>query len=281
VFTNLTNFTKALIFYGLAFGLTTIVSFLSPRLGHPPVLTFLLHMYTPTVAALLMLLVVTRDGYAKSGWRSLGFQRFGIRSVGLALLAPLVLMSGVYGLVWSTGVGRFATPAGFSLVELPLNVIIGLVITASFALGEEIGFRGYMLPRLMHLGTTRAYVLSGLLHGLWHFPLLLLTPLQPIHGSWLIIGPVFLMILTAAGVFYGYVQQTGGMWLATLAHGAINQFLDLFKMFTVTTSPVLLEYMAGETGVLTLAVTVLLVGVILYRLHQQQASGMMHLPAGV
>ena len=278
MFTNLTNSTKAFLFYVLAFGLTTTVSLLSPLLGD---VTMILHMYTPTLAVLLMLLVVTRDGYSKAAWQSLGLHRLGLRSWWLALLGPLVLLSAVYAIVWISGVGSFVLPAGFKLAELPLEFIVGLVITSAFALGEEIGFRGYLLPHLTHLGITRALLLSGFLHGLWHFPLMLLTPFYPIQGSWLIIGPVFLLTLTAAGVFYGYLQLTSGsVWPTTLAHGAINRLLDLFKMFTVAALPVVLEYLAGETGVLTMAATALFAGFFLYRLRRRQSTLAVQLPSG-
>lgn len=54
--------------------------------------------------------------------------------------------------------------AGFTSTLLP--VILGL-----FALGEEIGWRGYVLPRLRHLGTRGALIVSGLLWSTWHWPL--------------------------------------------------------------------------------------------------------------
>jgi membrane protease YdiL (CAAX protease family) len=277
--TNLSNSAKALLFYGLAFGLTLMVSLLAPRLGE---LTMLLHMFTPALAALLMLLVVTRDGYSRDSWRALGLHRAGLRWWGFALLGPLVVMLVVYGLVWLIGVGRPAWPAGFTLVDLPLELIAQLVIASAFALGEEIGFRGYLLPRLMHLGTTRALLLTGLLHGLWHFPLMLLTPVYPILGSWLIVGPVILMTLTAAGVFYGSLQlSSGSIWATTLAHGAINSYFNMFAMCTVAVSPLALEYLAGETGVLTLVGTALAAVWLIGRVRHGRGGAAARLPSGV
>lgn len=85
------------------------------------------------------------------------------------------------------------------------------------------------------------------MHALWHFPLLLLTPIYPIVGSWLIVGPIFLVTLTTAGVFYGYLQlRSKSVWPATLAHGVINTSFEWFAMFTITTSPLALEYLAGS-----------------------------------
>jgi uncharacterized protein len=266
VFTNLTDSAKAFLFFAIAFGLTLTVSLLYPLLGQ---ITPFIHMFTPTLSVLIMLLVVTRDGYTKTGWAPLGLHRAGLRWWLLALLGPLVVISAVYGLVWSTGVAQARLPVGITLAFLVANVPFGLGMTSALVLGEEIGFRGYLLPRLMHLGTSRALLLSGLLHALWHFPLMLLTPVYPILGNWFIIGPIFVLTLMAAGVFYGYLQLSSrSVWPATLAHGAINTFFDLFALVTVTTSPLALSYLAGETGVLTLIATAVAAGWLLYRLGQ-------------
>jgi membrane protease YdiL (CAAX protease family) len=278
MFRNLTNTTKALLFYILAFGMTVTVSLLQPLLGEA---TMALHMFSPTVAAILMLLVITREGYTKASWSSLGLHRAGLRWWGLALVGPLVVMVAVYGIVWLSGVANPAMPDGFTPVSLLMELVVSLVITTLFAIGEEIGFRGYLVPRLMHLGTTRGLVLSGLMFGIWHFPLMLLTPVYPILGNWLIVGPIILVTLTAAGVFYGVLQlRSGSVWPATIAHGAINTYFKMFGLITVTASPLLLEYLAGETGVLTLIATVLGAAWLISRLRRPHASRAVHLPSG-
>jgi len=277
--TNLTNSAKAFLFFAIAFGLTVTVSLLAPLLGD---MTVFIHMFTPAVSVLIMMLVVTRDGYAKTGWAALGLHRAGLRWWLLALAGPLAVMSVVYGLVWNTGVAQFVLPDGFTLSALASNVAIDLGISSALALGEEIGFRAYLLPRLTQLGTTRALLLSGLLHAIWHFPLMLLTPVYPILGSWLIVGPIILLTLTTAGVFYGYLQLASrSVWPSTLAHGTINTAFSFFALFTATASPLALEYLAGETGVLTLAATALSAGVILYGLRQRRGKLAMQLRSGV
>ncbi|NTU83064.1 MAG: CPBP family intramembrane metalloprotease [Chloroflexales bacterium] len=276
MFTQLTDGTKAALFYVLAFGLTLCVSLLAPLLGAA---TMFLHMYTPTVATLLMLLVVTRDGYTRAGWAGLGLHRAGLRYWLLALLGPLALMSVVYAIVWNSGVARAALPADFTLPAMLIGLGTGLMISSGFALGEEIGFRGYLLPLLMPLGPTRALLLSGLLHALWHFPLMLLTSFYPIRGSWLIVGPLILLTLTTAGVFYGFLQlKSRSVWPATLAHGAINTYFNWFALFTVTSAPLALEYLAGETGVLTLIATAGAAGYLLYRLDRQRGAAQQQAP---
>jgi uncharacterized protein len=279
MFTNLTNSTKAFLFFAIAFGLTVCVSLLAPLLG---VMTVYIHMYTPMLSVPIMMLVVTRDGYSKTSWATLGLHRAGLRWWLLALLGPLAVMGVVYGIVWNTGLAQAVFPDGSRLAEMASNVALGLGISSAMALGEEIGFRGYLLPRLMQLGATRALLLSGLLHAIWHFPLMLLTPVYPILGSWFVVGPIILLTLTMAGVFYGYLQLTSkSVWPATLAHGTINLSFNLFAQLTVTASPLALSYLAGETGVLTLAATALCAGLILYRLRQRRGALAIQLPASV
>lgn len=191
-------------------------------------------------------------------------------------------MDALYGLVWSSGVAQFFVPEEFTWSLLVSNLSTGLAIAFALAAGEEIGFRNYALPQLMHLGSTRALLLSGLMFACWHFPLMLLTPVYPILGSWLIFGPIILLTLTFAGVFYGYLRlRSNSVWPSTLAHGVVNTAFEWLALFTMTASPLLLEYLVGERGLLTLAATGLVAGFILYRLRLQPGMQANPLPTDV
>src|SRR5215208_3524101 len=264
MFTHLTTSAKALLFFGIALGLTLIVSLLAPLLGEA---TPLVHMFTPLLATLLMLLVVARDGYTKAGWAVLGLQRAGLRAWGLALLVPFLILGFGYSVVWLTDIASLAMPASGILSGLPLQLVMGIVMSSLVGFGEEVGFRGYLLPQLAVLGRGRALLLSGLLHAIWHLPILLLTPYYHDARNLLIVVPLFLTTLTLAGVFYGDLRlTTNSVWPSTLAHGAFNAFWSTFTAFTVTTSPLALEYLAGETGILPLTATAVVAGWVLYRL---------------
>ena len=228
-----------------------------------------------------MMLVVTRDGYSKTGWAALGLHRLGLRYWVLALVGPLVLMVALYGIAWISAVGQFVLPEGFTVPLLASNLSTGLAIAFALALGEEIGFRGYALPQLMDLGPTRALLLSGLMFACWHFPLMLLTPLYPVLGTLADVGPIVLLTLTFAGVFYGYLRlRSKSVWPSTLAHGVINTAFEWLALFTATASPLALEYLVGERGLLTLAATGLVAGFILYRLRQRPDTLAEPLPPG-
>ena len=268
MFPNITGLVKAGIFYALTFGLALGVAFLSPVLGEG---ILLLSMFTPLISVLLMFFVVTRDGYSRAGWLSLGLHRPGLRSWGLAVLIPLLVLGGSYGLAWSIGVGQPSVPGGQELLALVVRLLISIAIGALLgALGEEVGWRGYLLPHLMPLGRTRAMLVTGFLHGVWHLPVMLLTPFYHGLGNRFIVVPLFLLSITAAGVFYGYLRLTSNsVWPAAIAHRAVNTIWDQFATLTVAVSPLALEYLAGESGVFTLIGIVLVAGWLLYRLDQQ------------
>lgn len=265
--TGLTNQTKAAIFYLIALALEFGVALM------PGASTFI-YMLTPLVAVLLMLLVVTRDGYSKVGWKSLGLHRLGLRSWGLAIGIPTLVMGIAFGIVWATGVATFVAPdpnnflgLGLPFWLIPLILILSLITnTLTNSLGEELGWRGYLLPHLTGLGICRAYAITGILHAVWHFPMILLTTLYHPDANRFIILPLFILTSIALGTFVGHLRlSTGSVWTAALAHTAHNLMWAIFTECTVATSPVALEYLAGDVGILIAAGYAAFTGWLLFR----------------
>ena len=94
-------------------------------------------------------------------------------------------------------------------------------------------------------------LIVGFLHGVWHLPLLLTTDLLPRRRAipW-IVAPLFLVTLTLAGVFYGYLRvTTGSVWPVAGAHAAVNVAWGISMEVSQTKSPLVLEYVGGESGV--------------------------------
>ncbi len=132
------------------------------------------------------------------------------------------------------------------------------------------GWRGFLLPHLMQIGRTRAMLLTGFLHGVWHLPGMLLTPFYHGLGDRWIVVPLFMLSITAAGIFYGYLRLTSNsVWPVAIAHRAVNTFWDQFSTLTVAVSPLAMEYLAGESGLFTLTGIVLIAAWLLYRLSRQ------------
>jgi membrane protease YdiL (CAAX protease family) len=126
---------------------------------------------TPVLATVIMLLVVTRDGYTKDGWRTLGLHRLGLRIWWIAFFGTLAVTLVAYAVVWLTPLASPTVPpqgvlpvVGSFLLQVP-------ILATTFLLCEEIGFRGYLLPKLLPMGRKRALLLSGLIFATWHMPL--------------------------------------------------------------------------------------------------------------
>jgi membrane protease YdiL (CAAX protease family) len=114
-----------------------------------------------------MLFLVTRDGYGQHDRFGFGLRRSGWRTWGLALLLPLLVWTVIsYGLGWLSGAAALVVPTDSGgLPNLFINLLTNLLIVTILVLGEEIGFRGYLLPRLLGLGPNRAVILSGFAHA--------------------------------------------------------------------------------------------------------------------
>lgn len=256
MFTHLSDLKKAGLFYALVMVLSLALVLFFRFIAPQAEIVVLVNMMTPLLAAAIMLFVLTGDGYKRNSRFSLGLTRSGWHSWGLALLLPLFVLAVTYGLSWLSGAAAFVAPTGDGwfpkiLVSLLIKLLIGILL----AFGEEIGFRGYLLPRLLELGPTRAVVLSGFLHGAWHLPIIFLTPFYLSEGNHLMTVPIFLLLLTAAGTIYGALRlNTGSLWPSNILHAAFNVFLGVFTTLTVMRSPWTI-YLIGESGMLTLVVT--------------------------
>jgi membrane protease YdiL (CAAX protease family) len=245
---TLNRLQKAATFYGLALALAVVVALAVPDTSDG---ALALTMFTPLIAVLLMLLVVTPDGRSRAGWAALGLHRAGLRWWPAAIIVPAVVVVVSYALAAAGGLTTLS-PGGWSAWgSLPFAIVLGL--------GEEIGWRGYLLPLL----ADRAYgpALVGVLHGVWHLPLMLFTTVyNPLGNRWITI-PVMLAVFAGAGVFYGYLRlASASTWPVVLAHQSFNTVSEWFADDTPSTA---MAYAVGETGVITLLlVTVLAVLVV-------------------
>jgi uncharacterized protein len=220
---------------------------------------FAIWMSTPTVATLVMLLVVTKDGYSKEGWKSLGLHRLGLNVWWIAFGATLFITVAASAVVWATPLASFIVPEGGILDPILQFLIFVGLFTLTFSLGEEIGMRGYLQPRLMSLGRTRALLLVGLVWATWHQVLIFLTPVDFPTGNLLLFLPLFYGTIVAASLLFGYLRiYTGSVWPASIAHSVHNAAWPLLGALTVTASPVLVNlYLVGDFGILILIGTVL------------------------
>jgi membrane protease YdiL (CAAX protease family) len=140
-----------------------------------------------------------------------------------------------------------------------------------FSATEEVGWRGYLLPQLLTLGKTRALLVSGFCHGLWHLPGILIFSTYHAEGNRILVVTLFLVTLTAAGVLYGYVRILGdSLWPAVLTHALVNTTWAFWRVMTVAIiSAEALEYWSGETGIFMVILITGVAGWLLYRINRQ------------
>src|SRR5215217_4453789 len=260
MFTKLTDTNKAAIFsvlvLCLSVGAALLIRFLELPQGY---VMFTIWSFTPTVAALIMLLVVTREGYSKEGWKSLGLHRLGLNVWWIAFGATLLITVAASAVVWATPLASFAIPEG-GIINPVINFLIQFVLLVLwFALGEEIGMRGYLQPRLMSLGRHRALLVVGLVWGTWHMPLYyFMAKLIPV-GNVLYFLPLFYGTIVAASFLFGYLRiYTGSTWPASIAHSVHNAAWATLALLTATSYPVLVNlYLVGDFGILIVVGTVI------------------------
>jgi membrane protease YdiL (CAAX protease family) len=239
------NWKEVILFVVLAYGLAWAWSgfFLLPYLGDlltqsvtptdmverlGPMVT-LPTMLTPMIAALIMRIFVSKEGVKGS----LGLLR-SPKYYLAALLIPAVFVTAVV-LITAQAVlipggaplGEFRWSDATWFVYLML-MVIALPVTL-FTFGEEYGWRGYLLPRLLPLGEIRASVLIGVIWGVWHLPLLLAGLNYPGVNIWLAII-IFTFVTVALSFTYTwfYVASSGSVLVAAVFHASTNQFSDTF-----------------------------------------------------
>jgi uncharacterized protein len=173
----------------------------------------------------------------------------------LAISAPALIHAAGLAILAITGLTMLMAPQiSGSVAGIVLDVLIEFFISTVLALCEEVGWRGYMLPRMQGFSVIAALLITGFLHGLWHMPILLTTNYYHSTGNIWIVAPLFLITLTLAGVFYGFLRLwTGSIWPVAIAHAAANTAWNVSVKVSQTKSPVVVEYVGGESGIIMIA----------------------------
>jgi membrane protease YdiL (CAAX protease family) len=138
------------------------------------------------------------------------------------LYAPLIVVVS-YGLVllFSDSLPALPEPPYRTWYLFPLYVLL----TALLVFGEELGWRGFLQPVLNPKHPALAAILTGLIWGVWHYPLLsrgLTTP-RPLTDAEIIFFTVTTILLSF--LFQALLEATGSLWAAVWAHGSFSSAL--------------------------------------------------------
>ena len=255
--------TEGLIFVALSFALALGIALAFPHAD----LARLMSALIPVTSVTIMTFTVFRRGQRKAMWQGIGLHRLGLRWWPVAIVIPFVLMAIAYGVALVLNVAELNNPSGLPgyLAANGVGMAINLLIGAIVIMGEEIGWRGFLLPRLQTaLNGRPAALLTGFIHGLFHLPLILLTTVYDNVGSRWVIAPMVVLVITGGGVLYAWLRdQSQSVWPVAVAHNVVNTVFEAATIATIAASPVALAYVAGEGGLATCAAVWLVAGSLL------------------
>jgi membrane protease YdiL (CAAX protease family) len=249
----------------IAFSIAIALAASMPHAG----INVLLSAFAPVTAVLVITFAMTPRGKRRALWGSFGLRRSGRSTWAFACLVPMLLAGSAYGAAVALGVAdlrSFDVTAG-GVAFLGLGLVTSVVSMTVIFLAEEIGWRGYMLPRVQQLTSPRrAALVTGFVHGCFHLPLILIATTYDEFGSRWLVAPTVVATLTMGGVFYAYLwDRTGSVWPVSMAHGAVNIMFSLGAGAVVADSQADLAYVAGESGFATFAAVAVVGAVLLAR----------------
>jgi membrane protease YdiL (CAAX protease family) len=253
---------QIIVFLCFTYAITVAIALALPHAGITPVLT----IAAPVLGVALTLAFAVPRGQRRAIVATIGFHPRRGRGLLIAVAGPVLIGALSFGVAAAFGVIRFPG-LGAGLGSGVLNLLVGTVISTVLFLGEEIGWRGYLLFRLAEVTTPRfAAILTGVFHAVFHLPLLLLTTTYQSAGHRWIVVPMVMITLTLAGVWYGWLRlSSGSIWPVCLSHSAFNNVMQTLAGVAIATSPATMAYVTTETGAATMAIMVLVAGYLLVR----------------
>lgn len=214
--------------------LSTPVDVLSVHVGASPPMLSRMNMWCPGLAAVITTFQL------RLPLVSLGLRAPGIRFLRMGYFTPWLYAIPVYVLAWLSIPGGWdwssyvAAQAdmyhitkypGFfsSLFSVPTTLTFGVLSTVVWTLGEELGWRGFLSPRLAaNIGITGSGLTVGLIWATWHYPILLGADYNagtpPAYAV-----TCFTVMVVAMGVVLAWLRElSGSVWPCVLLHASHN-----------------------------------------------------------
>lgn len=226
-------------------------------------------MWMPAISAVIASVAAIREVGGpfsiKKLFSNTGFHVCKIRYVLAGILLPLLYLLIPYMIYWKIHPEDFAytgTPLFLILKDCLPAGIIGIFAGLLTATGEEIGWRGFLVPALHEkFGVIEALLITGLFWCLWHFPLLIWGGYVE-GGSLLYSLVAFVLCIFPVGIICGLLAiRSGSVWPCAFLHAAHNNYDQ--AIFDLITKGEDKMYFVSETGILTIT-CVWIIAIIMY-----------------
>jgi membrane protease YdiL (CAAX protease family) len=216
-------------------------------------------MWCPAVGALLTCKRLGRP-LASLGWQW-GHTRYQV----LSYLIPLGYSTVIYLTAWWTGIaavnplqsadaytaffglGPISRASGIAFHFLVVATI-GVIENCATTLGEEIGWRGFLVPELaQRYSFTATAVLSGAIWAAWHVPIIVFAGYNAGTG-WYGLAVVAANMIGLCFVLTWLRLKSGSLWTGVILHASSNHFIQhFFDPLTAYTGRA--KYIVGEFGI--------------------------------
>ena len=246
---------RLIIYLVLSFGLSWAIFFAFNYSGfqwdgsRPEMEQFIgLGMFMP-FAAHILTRIITKEGFAMTGKDSImlgmSFKEKKWKYYVFALLTPWLYFE-VMHLLALVLVPQSFDPGLLKELEVgevfayiyPFITITSCAIVSSAALGEEGGWRGYMMPKLMKLmSAPKAIIVGGVIWGIWHAPLTCAGHnFGTDYPGFPYVGIIIMCLFcTLMGIMLTYItMKTGSIWPAAFMHAVNNGNPSILKFFLNT-----------------------------------------------
>lgn len=251
---------QIITFFGITILISTGVFIWMFNGGGDNVAAILLMMCTPGISAFITSFVL-KDKIRNYGWKP-----GKIKLLIYAYLFPLAVSFIAYGAAWLSGLTEFTTNqvvnykwAKMLGFELPVPFLIGalskmslgFLLTCLPVLGEEIGWSGFLTPKLLKIYSVRTTsLIVGLFWSVWHFPAIIGGFYGQGTPLWAALSGFTFVITGYSFVRTILVKKSKSLWTGVVLHSSGNIILmGMFWEMTVRSDYA--AYIVSETGILT------------------------------
>jgi membrane protease YdiL (CAAX protease family) len=252
------------IFLGLVFALTSPFHYAIVKL-YPSRIYVGAIMWCPAIAAIITLKIKGRS------LSSLNWKWANWHYTGLSYIVPAIYAIITYALIWTLGLGGLAndetilewaeeigligigslSPSAAVIVGVLLLGSIGVIRAMATTLGEEIGWRGFLIYELRKvLSFTGISICSGIIWAAWHWPLLVYYS----NNILMEFVTFFTVIISMSFIMTYYTFKSRSLWPAVIFHAVSNVYIQKI-LPPLTTKVEGTEHWLGENGVMFAIVT--------------------------